>query len=150
MKTAYLGLAQTDKASEDFIFHSAIQSGAPTHFLSPDFKRKHSTAYTVVPIAQSDHTPREFRANNAGELSVNIEIFGDRNIDVEPSLAKLRGYMRKDKRTGEPPDLVLVVGKKSWTVRIDSIEFSPKLWNDKLDEQRVHVALQLHTVAWEK
>src|SRR6185369_9314115 len=103
-----------------------------------------------VPIALSDHTPREFKANNATDLTVEFEIVGDGQRDVETSLAKLRKFMRKDRRTGEPPDMVFVMGQKQWVVRIDRMTQQPRLWNPNTGEQRVHVSLQMHTVEWER
>jgi hypothetical protein len=103
-----------------------------------------------VPIALSDHSPREFRSTNATEISIEFEIVAPGQSDVEPSLAKLRKFMRKDRRTGEPPDLVLVMGTKQWTVRIDNMEHTPKIWNPSTGESRVHVVLQMHTIEWER
>jgi hypothetical protein len=134
----------------DFIFHFDLQKNAVTHLAPNQFQRVYSSTYAPVPIALSDHTPREFKATNATDLTVEFEIVGDGQRDVETSLAKLRKYMRKDRRTGEPPIMVFVMGQKQWTVRIDRMTMQPRLWNANTGEQRVHVSLQMHTVEWER
>lgn len=151
---ARLGPLQGDPGS-DFIFHFDFQQNAITNFAPNVFHRRYTATYAPVPIALSDHTPREFRATNATDLNIEFEIVGaggqkDGQKDVEASLSKLRKFMRKDKRTGEPPDLVFVMGQKQWTVRIDSMDHTPKLWNADTNEVRVHVAMTMHTVEWEK
>jgi hypothetical protein len=146
---ARLGPLQGEPGS-DFIFHFSLNKNGITHLAPNSFRRRYASQYAEVPIALSDHAPREFKSNRATELSLEFEIVGDGQLDVEASLAKLRKFMRKDRRTGEPPDLVLVMGKKSWTVRLDNMEHAPRLWNQDTNEQRVHVTLQMHTVEWER
>jgi hypothetical protein len=146
---ARLGPLQGEPGS-DFIFDFDLKKNAITHLAPNMFRRTYAATYAPVPIALSDHAPREFRSNNATDLSIEFEIVGDGQRDVETSLAKLRKFMRKDRRTGEPPDLVFVMGQKQWTVRIDRMEHTPKLWNPTTNEQRVHVAMQMHTLEWEK
>lgn len=143
-------LVPLNDPSNAFNFHFALQPNQITHFAPNVFRRKYSANYAVVPIALSDHSPREFRANNATELSIEFEIVGDRQVDVERSLKQLRGFMRKDRRTGEPPDMVFSLGSKQWTIRIDSMEHDPRLWNVEANEQRVRVLLQAHTTEWER
>jgi hypothetical protein len=146
---ARLGPLQGEPGS-DFIFHFDLQKNAVTHLAPNQFQRTYSSTYAPVPIALSDHTPREFKATNATDMTVEFEIVGDGQRDVETSLAKLRKYMRKDRRTGEPPVMVFVMGQKQWTVRIDRMVHQPRLWNQSTGEQRVHVSLQMHTVEWER
>jgi hypothetical protein len=146
---ARLGPLQGDPGS-DFIFHFDLQKNSITNLAPNTFRRTYGATYAPVPIALSDHAPREFRNNNATDMSIEFEVVGDGQRDVEQSLSKLRKFMRKDKRTGEPPDLVLVMGQKSWTVRIDRMEMTPRLWNPTTNEQRVHVTLQMHTLEWER
>jgi len=134
----------------DFIFHFDLQKDSITHFAPNQFQRTYSSTYAPVPIALSDHTPREFKSTNATDMQVEFEIVGAGQRDVESSLSKLRGFMRKDKRTGEPPDMVFVMGQKQWTVRIDRMVHQPRLWNPNTGEQRVHVTMQMHTVEWER
>lgn len=134
----------------DFVFHFKIIKNGITHLAPNIFRRKYSAQYAPVAIALSDHAPREFKANNATELTLEFEIVADAQLDCEASLSKLRGFMRKDKRTGEPRDMILVIGKKQWTVRIDNMDHAPRLWNPDTNEQRVHVTLAMHTVEWEK
>lgn len=149
-KVAYLGLAKRDKATDDFVFDFELKRRGVTHLAPNVFSRDYSATYSPVPIAQSDHTPREFRATNAADISIEFMIVGDGQLDVEASLSKLRRFMRKDKRTGQPPNLILVMGKKSWLVQIDKMKHTPKLWNSEINEQQVHVSIQFHTVEWEK
>lgn len=146
---ARLGPLQGEPGS-DFIFNFDLQRNAISHLAPSAFTRTYSSTYAPVPIALSDHTPREFKANNATDMTIEFEIIGDGQRDVEQSLAKLRKFMRKDKRTGEPPDMVFVMGQKQWTVRIDRMQMVPRLWNPSTGEQRVHVSLAMHTVEWER
>ena len=146
---ARLGPLQGEPGS-DFIFHFQLQQNAVTHLAPNIFKRHYGATYAPVPIALSDHVPREFRSTNATELTIEFEIIAPGQQDCEPSLSKLRKFMRKDKRTGEPPDLVLVIGKKSWSVRIETMDHTPKLWNPDTNESRVHVFMTLHTLEWER
>lgn len=134
----------------DFIFHFDLQKDAITHLAPNQFQRTYASTYAPVPIALSDHSPREFKSTNATDMQIEFEIVGAGQRDVETSLAKLRKFIRKDKRTGEPPDMVFVMGQKQWTVRIDRMVHTPKLWNPNTGEQRVHVTMQMHTVEWEK
>jgi len=146
---ARLGLLQKGSES-DFTFDFALNKNGITHLAPNVFRRTYGATYAPVPIALSDHAPREFRSNNATDLTIEFEIVGDGQMDVELSLAKLRRFMRKDPRTHEPPDLVFVMGQKQWTVRIDHMEHTPKLWNPNTGEQRVHVSMQMHTLEWER
>lgn len=146
---ARLGPLQGEPGS-DFIFHFDLQKNAITHLAPNQFSRTYSSTYAPVPIALSDHTPREFKSTNATDMTVEFEIVGDGQRDVETSLAKLRKFMRKDRRTGEPPIMVFVMGQKQWTVRIDRMVHQPRLWNPSTGEQRVHVSLQMHTEEWER
>ena len=146
---ARLGPLQGDPGS-DFIFDFDLKKNAITNLAPNVFRRTYGATYAPVPIALSDHSPREFRSNNATDLSIEFEIVGDGQRDVEASLAKLRKFMRKDRRTGEPPDLVFVMGQKQWTVRIDHMEHAPKLWNPSTGAQRAHVSMQMHTLEWER
>jgi hypothetical protein len=146
---ARLGPLQGEPGS-DFIFHFDLQKNAITHLAPNQFSRTYSSTYAPVPIALSDHTPREFKSTNATDMTVEFEIVGDGQRDVETSLAKLRKFMRKDRRTGEPPIMVFFMGQKQWTVRIDRMVHQPRLWNPSTGEQRVHVSLQMHTEEWER
>jgi hypothetical protein len=146
---ARLGPLQGEPGS-DFIFHFDVQKNAVTHLAPNQFRRVYAANYAPVSIALSDHAPREFHNTNATELTIEFEIVGDGQRDVENSLAKLRKFMRKDRRTSEPPDMVFVMGQKQWTVRIDRMEHTPRLWNPNTGEQRVHVMIQMHTLEWEK
>lgn len=147
---ARLGPLRSAAPGEDFIFHFDLQRNSVSHLAPSAFKRVYAATYAPVPIALSDHTPREFRATSATDLQIEFDIVGDGQLDVERSLKKLRGFMRKDRRTGEPPDLIFVLGAKQWSVRIDRMEQTPKLWNPDTGEQRVHVVLQMHTLEWER
>lgn len=150
---ASLGKLQREPGT-DITFISYIPNTAKKGVfnLAPSvFRRRYTTTYAPVAIALSEHTPREFRSINAADLNIEFDVVGLSNEDdVDITLAKLRKFIRKDKRTGEPPDLVFQVGPKSWTVRIDTMEIGPKLWNKDGGEQRVHVTLQMHTIEWEK
>lgn len=147
---ARLGPLQSEEGGADFIFHFKLNKDGITHLAPNIFKRKYSAQYAPVPIALSDHTPQEFRANSATQLSIEFEIVADGQRDCEASLSKLRKFMRKDRRTGQPPDLLFVMGKKQWAVRIESMDHTPRLWNPDTNEQRVHVTINMHTLEWEK
>lgn len=147
---ARLGPLQSGAPGSDFIFHFELQKNQTTHLAPSVFRRKYAAQYSLVPIAQSDHMPREFRSTSATDITIEFEIVGAGQKDVEASLAKLRKFMRKDKRTGEPPDLLFVMGQKSWPVRIDSMDHVPRLWNPDTNELRVHVVMTMHTLSWER
>ncbi len=143
-------LSPLNDSSNIFNFHFELQPDNITHLAPNVFKRRYTSNYAAVPIALSDHAPREFRANNPTELTLEFEIVGAKQLAVERSLKQLRGFLRKDRRTGEPPDMVLVIGDKQWTVRIDTMEHVPRLWNAEANEQRVHVSMNMHTQEWER
>lgn len=134
---------------EDFFFDFAIKPNATTRLAPKSMMRTYSALYAPSPVAVSDHIPEEWRANNSTKIQIEFEIVGTQQLDVESELRRLRKFMRKDRRTGEPIDLVLVLGQKSWTVRIDNMAHTPTLWNENTNEQRCKVSMQFHTQRWE-
>lgn len=139
-------LAVLDDPNTDFPFHFTLQANNISHLAPNVFKRRNLTNYATTGVALSALQPREFRAISAVELTIEFEIVGAGQLSVVPSLRKLYKLAAKDRRTGEPPDVIFELGSRSWVVRIDSIEEVPRLWNNNADEQRVHIVMQMHTV----
>lgn len=134
---------------EDFIFTFA-QSNDFVNQLAPNqFQRSYSANYVPVPVAQSDHLPEEWKSNNPGELSLECEIIAPKQLDITRSLRRLRNFMRKDRRTGVPPLLILVMGKRQWTCYLLRLVEHPTMWTADTEEQRAKITMTLHTAKWE-
>jgi len=139
------------KASDDFLFQfklSADRNGVAA--LAPNsIQRNFAAVYAPVPIAFGDQSPEEWKANNAGEITLEFEIVGNGQMSVLNTVRKLRKLMRKDSRSGEPPDLVFAIGSQHWIVRIHRLSEKPVLWNSDTDESRTRVTVTLHTKSWD-
>jgi hypothetical protein len=134
---------------EDFIFDFAVRRGGITRLAPKTIRRTYSALYVDVPLALADHSPKEWKANAPIDIPIEFEIVGEQQNGVDTELRKLRKFMRKDRRTGEPPDLLLIIGTKQWTVRLNRMEVQPVLWNENTEEQRVKVQLNFHTTEQE-
>lgn len=139
------------KASDDFLFQfklSTDRNGVAA--LAPNrIQRNFAAVYAPVPTAFGDQNPEEWKANSAGEITLDFEIVGNGQTAVTNTVRKLRKFMRKDRRSGEPPDLIFAIGSQHWTVRIHRLSESPVLWNSDTDESRVKVTATLHTTSWD-
>lgn len=134
---------------EDFIFTFVQDPNGVSQLAPNSFTRSYAANYVQVPVAQADHLPEEWKSNNPGELALDCEIVGGKQLDIARSLRRLRKYMRKDRRTGEPPYLVLVVGQRQWTCRLVRLTEHPVLWNADTAEIRAKISMTLHTTKWE-
>lgn len=134
---------------EDFIFTFTQDPNGVSQLAPNSFQRTHTANYVPVPVAQADHVPEEWKSNNPGELSLECEIIGAKNSDVVRSLRRLRSFMRKDRRTGVPPLLVLVLGQRQWTCVLVRLVEHPVLWSPDTAETRVKISMTLHTAKWE-
>ena len=142
---AKIGLLNNKSSSDDFVFDFSLNRDATTRLAPHHQRRSYSNVYVPVPLALSHHAPDEWKANNPIEFGIEFEIVGDGQRNVTADLNKLRKFMRKDKRTGEPPDLVFETGSVFWKVRIHRMDVTPVLWNEKGEEQRVKVSLTMRT-----
>lgn len=148
-KTGRIGLLKPRPGGPaDFSFVFAVDRSGVVNNLAPNsIERTRSATYVAVPVALSDHTPDEWKANNPTDITISFEIVGTRQISVDSELRKLRKFMsKKSGDNGEPPDLVFVLGSKSWKVRIHRMTEKPTLWNDDANEQRVKVSVTMRTI----
>ncbi len=146
MPNYYAKLGPVDGTSaDDFIFDFSLKNGEVTRLAPHHVRRTYSAVYAPVPVALTEHAPEEWKANNPIEIPIEFELVGTQQKDVDGELRKLRRFMKKSRKTGEPPDLLFVMGSKRWTVRIHRMEVTPTLWNDQTNEQRAKVSLTLHT-----
>jgi hypothetical protein len=134
---------------EDYIFVFAQSANAVSQLAPNDMQRRYSAILVPVPIAQADHLPEEWKGNNPGEITFEHEIIAPKNLDISRSLRRLRKFMRKDRRTGEPPLLVFVMGQRQWTCRMVSLLEHPKLWSEDTAELRARISITRHTTKWE-
>lgn len=149
--SARLGPVNGD-ASEDlnFAFTLNADRNAVTVLAPNRVTRMYSSVYVPVPVALSDHAPDEWKSNNPTDHNVEFEIYANGSATAEAPLRKLRKFMRKDRRTGEPPDLIFTLnGSDVHTVRIHRMTVAPTLWSATQDEQRVKVTLTLRSLDWE-
>mgnify|MGYP001614793523 CR=1 FL=1 len=87
------------------------------------------------PIAWTRHQPTEIRVEGAFHASGAGT--------VQDALDRLEKFRRKT-RTGEPPDLTFVFGRRSWPVRLVDVTANEKLWTtDGLLPQWVDYVLTL-------
>lgn len=113
------------------------------------FRRTYAANYVPVQVALSSHLPEEWRSNAPVVMPIEFEVISQKKQTIDGELRKLRRMMKKDARTGEPPDLVFVMGVKQWTVRIFTMDVTPTVWNQQLDEVRARVTLTFHTTVAE-
>lgn len=146
---ARLGPLQVNDSTQDFIFSFAQNPNGVTQLAPNSFQRSYSANYVPVPVAQADHLPEEWKSNNPGELALEFEIIAPKQLEISKSLRKLRAFMRKDRRTGVPPTLILVMGSRQWTCVMIRLVEHPTLWNKDTEEQRARISITLHTSAWE-
>lgn len=144
--SARIGLLKPDGVTSDFVFDFVVNRDGISRLAPNSNRRVYAANYAPVPLAQSDHTPKEWKSNNPTEINVSFEIVGSGQREIDSELRKLRKFMRKTK-TGQPPDLLYVVGKKQWSIRIERLEVTPVLWTEGADEQRVKVQLFMHTIS---
>lgn len=135
--------------------------------LNPDeVQRSHGPRYAEAPIAGADYSPVfapgvpppfQWISNRAEEIRIGFLLvpslvmtvvtssfgFGSQDLDVETELAKLDRFMRRDGKTGEPPDLVFTFGDRIDRVRIWSKDVVEKLWTAQLKVQKAQVHLTL-------
>lgn len=136
--------------SDDFVWNFAYQRDAVSQFAPHKLSRETVANYVPVPVALSDHMPEEWKGNSAVQIPIEFEIVGDKQRDVNTALRKLRKFIRKDRKTGEPPDLIFVLGNRSWKCRLHRMHEEVVMWNQDANEQRVRVQLTLHTIEWEQ
>lgn len=148
-QTGRIGILK-GSASDDFNFTFSYQSDQVSQFAPHKVSRETTANYVPVPVALADHIPEEWKGNNPVQSQIEFEVVGDRQRSVEASLRKLRKFIRKDQRSGEPPDLIFVLGNRSWKCRMHRMHEEVILWNDQANEQRVRVQLTLHTIEWEQ
>lgn len=134
---------------EDYIFDFTQKANSVSQLAPNDMQRRYSAILVPVPVAQADMVPEEWKGNNPGEITFEHEIIAPRGFDVARSLRRLRKFMRKDRRTGEPPLLVFVMGQRQWTCRMVNLLEHPKLWSEDTAEIRARVSITLHTTKWE-
>ena len=66
--------------------------------------------------------------------------------DVMEEMAKIDGWRKRDRSTGEPPDLVFTMGPRSDRVRIFEREYDEKLYTPDLRVQQCQVSLTMRAV----
>lgn len=136
---------------EDYIFDFTQRATGVTQLAPKEMQRRYSAILVMVPVANADMVPEEWKGNNPGEITFEHEIVATRGSDNTRSLRRLRKFMRKDRRTGEPPLLVFVMGQQQWTCRMVNMtnNVSPGGWNEDTAEIRTRVSITLHTTKWE-
>lgn len=138
-------------ASDDFIFQFQLstQTGGVAQLAPHRIQRNFAAVYAPVPVAFGDQTPEEWKANSPAEITLEFEIVGNGQTAVTANLRKLRKFMRKDRRSGEPPDLVFAIGSQHWVCRLHRLSESPVMWNPDTDETRTRVTATLHSKSWD-
>lgn len=134
---------------KEYIFGFTAQRNVANRLAPNHVSRRYSNTYVSVPIALADHVPEEWKSTNATVLNVEFEIYGDGQASIDAEERILRKFMRKERRTGEPPDLLFQMGSKVWKCRLHDMTVTVTLWNEQTDEQRAKVVLMLHTIGHE-
>lgn len=133
---------------EDYIFDFTQKPKGVSQLAPQEMQRRYTAILVPVPVAQAEMIPEEWKGTNPGEISFEHEVIATRGFDVVPSLRRLRKFMRKG-RSGEPPILVLVIGQRQWTCRMQSLGESTHWWDENTAEIRTRVSMTLHMTQWE-
>lgn len=87
--------------------------------------------------------PSQWVRNPPEMLSLELLLHETGDRDVERSLQRIDGFLRKDARSGEPRDLVFSFGRRHLRVRIRSKRVHATLYTNDLRVQSALVRLQL-------
>lgn len=116
-------------------------------------ERAYTSRYADVPLARHDGNPNElgqlseWSGNGADKLTIDFALYRtDNDKDVEAELTKIDRMRRKDRRTGEPPDMIFVFGQVSDAVRVEAVNLSEKLWSEDGRRQHVDVRMTMRIV----
>lgn len=105
---------------------------------------KNTAALADFPNSTDRQAPAiEWIRNEAEDVSFELLLHRDGDKNVEAELKKLDKMMQPDRSTGEPRDLVLVMGVRSDRVRITEKDVTEKLYAPDLKVQEATVSLRL-------
>lgn len=134
-------------------------SDTVTFDLNPEkITRRRQPQYSEVGAALADYngkyegpSPLQWVRNPPEVITFELLLNADGNKDVESTLKKFekmqsRTAKNPQGKSGEPPDLVFVYGKRSDRVRITAYDVTEERHTSDLRVQRAHVKLDLKTV----
>ena len=91
-------------------------------------------------------SPIQWVHNRPEDIHVEFTLHASGEGDVEGDLLALDVLMERDTRTGEPPDLLFVMGARSDRVRLVDKSIDEKFYTADLRCQQAIVTLQLRTL----
>ncbi len=134
-------------------------SDTVTFDLNPEkIIRRRMPQYSEVGAALADYTgnykgpsPIQWVRNPPENITLELLLNANGDKDVEATLKKFEKMQSRTSKnpqgkSGEPPDLVFVYGRRSDRVRITSYEVTEERHTSDLRVQRAHVKLDLKTV----
>lgn len=120
---------------------------------------EHGANYAEVGIAGADWRtggagypqPVEWTRNRPSRKDADLLLYSapqheGQSPDIERELAQLEAFLKKDRATGEPPDLIYQEGKRYDVVRLERITVDPLLYTPDLRRTQARVRLAMIVV----